>query len=271
MKFSVLLSLYHKENPEYLNASLESISKQSRKADEVVIVLDGPVGQELENILESWINQLPIKIIRLSENVGLGQALNEGLDNCTNEMIFRMDTDDICCGKRFEKQIDAFESDPKLVLLGGQIDEYDETMNNLLGIRKVPVGFDSIKKNAKFKNPFNHMTVAFKKTYVQAVGGYVHHSFMEDYNLWLRMIAANYKVDNLKDTLVLARTGRSMLERRKGIDYLKSEVKLFNLKNQLKLISPLVGAAILILRASPRLFPTSVLHVFYKIQRKGSK
>ncbi|MFK3662187.1 glycosyltransferase [Scandinavium sp. NPDC088450] len=267
MKFSVLLSLYFKEKPEHLDACFESIQNQSLKADEIVLVVDGPVGQELNEVVDKWALILPIKILRLSENVGLGKALNEGLDICSNDIVFRMDTDDICCSDRFKIQLNAFDSDNSLMLVGGHIDEYDEGMKFILGKRIVPIGYDTIKEKALFRSPFNHMTVAFKKSMVKNVGGYQHHLNMEDYNLWLRIIAAGYKVDNVNETLVKARTGNSMLGRRKGFDYVKSEFKLFKLKRKLNLQNYGYGMLIFLVRSFPRLLPTSILRFIYKFTR----
>ncbi|TBL83576.1 glycosyltransferase [Hafnia alvei] len=268
MNFTVLLSLYYKERPEFLDECFESIRNQSLKANEIVLVIDGPIGDELDNIVGKWEKKLQIKVLRLPINVGLGQALNKGIDYCTNEIIIRMDTDDVCCDDRFKKQIEVLKKHEELVLLGGHIEEYDENLQLLLGKRSVPIGYNLIKKKSEFKNPFNHMTVAFKKSRIQQVGGYQHHAMMEDYNLWLRVIAANYKVDNIDTVLVKARTGSSMLRRRKGIEYIKSEFLLFKLKRKLKAQPLLLGLFVFIMRSITRVLPSALLRICYKTQRK---
>lgn len=268
MNFSVLLSLYYREKAEYLNDCLKSIDEQSLKSNEVVIVLDGPVGQSLIDVIEKWSCTLPIKLLKLSVNVGLGQALNQGLEICTNDIVLRMDTDDICLKDRFKLQVERMEQDEELMLLGGCIAEYDESLSTFLGNRVVPNDFDAIRKQVVIKNPFNHMTVVFRKQAVLSVGGYKHHAFMEDYNLWLRVIAAGYKVENLDVILVKARTGNAMLLRRKGIEYIKSEIELFKLKRKLKLQSFAMCSTILALRTIPRILPPFLLRVCYKLQRK---
>lgn len=268
MKFTVLLSLYFKEKPEYFEACLESINNQTLRATEVVIVIDGHIDNELNDIIGKWNGTLPIKVLRLAENVGLGNALNKGLEICSNDIVIRMDTDDICCLNRFELQLAELYNDDSLVLLGGHIEEYSEKFDTYLGKRIVPIGDELIKRKAVIKNPFNHMTVAFRKSAVQAVGGYKHHSMMEDYNLWLRIIAANYKVGNLDAVLVKARTGNAMLLRRRGVDYIASEYALFKLKKELKLQSLPLNLIILLARSLPRLMSTSLLRFFYKTQRQ---
>ena len=267
MKFTVLMSLYYKENPEYFDQCLNSIKNQTVQADEIAIVIDGPIGDNLHKVIDFWRTCLPIKTLQLDRNVGLGQALNKGLAICANDLVFRMDTDDICYPKRFSLQLKAFEENENLMLLGGHIEEYNERFDILLGKRMVPIGNDAIRKRAVLKSPFNHMTVAFRKAAVQSVGGYQHHALMEDYNLWLRMIASKYFVDNLDVVLVKARTGESMLRRRNGLNYIASEYKLFKLKRELKLQSLIGSVAILFLRSIPRLMPASILKFIYKTQR----
>ncbi|MEJ5071357.1 glycosyltransferase [Enterobacter ludwigii] len=268
MEFSVLLSLYYKETPAFLEACFESINNQTLKASEVVLVIDGQIGTELEETVDKWTRILPLRLLRLPVNVGLGEALNKGLSVCSNEIVFRMDTDDICCIDRFSMQAEAFTIDEELTLVGGHIDEYDENMNVFLGERRVPVGYEYIKRKVLFRSPFNHMTVAFKKSAVRQVGGYKHHLHMEDYNLWLRIIAAGYKVNNLDKVLVKARTGSSMLHRRKGMSYVKSEFILFKLKYALKLQNYYNGFLVFVARSFPRVLPVSLLRVIYKMLRK---
>lgn len=268
MNFSVLLSLYHKENAVYLNECLQSIYNQSVKSNEIVIVYDGFIGEELCDVVEKWSTMLPIKLLRLDKNVGLGIALNYGLELCSNDIVLRMDTDDICVRDRFRLQVERLEKDQELTLLGGHIEEFDESLTIHLGKRIVPTTYAEIKKRISFKNPFNHMTVAFRKSAVCTVGGYQHHVFMEDYNLWLRIFAAGYKVENLDIVLVKARTGTSMLFRRKGIGYIKSEILLLKLKRKLKVQSLLSAIFVLILRSIPRILPASILRICYNFQRK---
>lgn len=268
MNFSVLLSLYHREKASHLNECLQSIDSQSLKSNEIIIVLDGPVGKELCDVIDKWRATLPIRLLKLAENRGLGVALNKGLEFCSNEVILRMDTDDICTSERFRQQIDKLENDKELVLLGGHIDEFDEELTEPLGKRAVPIDYAAIKKQMAIKNPFNHMTVAFRRSAILAVGGYQHHAFMEDYNLWLRLISAGYKVENLDAVLVKARAGSSMLLRRKGIDYIKSEISLYKLKRKLQVQSLPIGLCVLILRTIPRILPALLLQFCYITQRK---
>lgn len=265
--FSVLMSLYIKENPIFLDDCLKSLYEQTVQADEVVIVLDGPITQSLRNVLDKWHLKLPIKLVPLPENVGLGAALNCGLDKCSYPIVARMDTDDICVAQRFELQLNEFLKNKELALLGGTISEFDGDVSNIIGKRTVESDFNKIKHLAKFRNPFNHMTVMFKKDAVLNAGGYVHHHVMEDYNLWLRMLSRNNIVSNLPDILVNARAGMGMLSRRRGYSYIKSELQLAKLKYKLG-IQNLPGViCVFFLRAAPRIMPGFIFKKIYDILR----
>lgn len=270
MKFSVLMSLYIKENPQFLRESLQSLVDQTYPADEIVLVLDGAITPELEQVLQQFSQQLPLNLVPLPQNVGLGKALNEGIKAARNEWLFRMDTDDICYPERFAKQVEFIEKNPDVVLFSTQIAEFDQDPSQILAVRNVPVGYDNIVAFNRMRSPFNHMTVAYKKSVLEEVGGYQHHLFLEDYNLWNRIIAKGYNVGNLPEILLYARTaGNAMFSRRRGWIYAKSEWKLYRLKQQLKIQSVLAGFATFVLRTLPRLLPVGLLKLLYKFLRKG--
>lgn len=182
--FSVLSSIYHKENPIYFNECMESIwDKQTFKPTEIVLVIDGPICELLQGCVNSWQERLPtvLRVVPLSENVGLGKALNVGLKHCSNEWVFRMDTDDICTSDRFEKQVGFINNNQNVVLFGGQVLEFENEPNDSQILKEVPTAFEDIKLFAQKRCPFNHMTVAYKKSVINKLGGYQHHLFMEDY------------------------------------------------------------------------------------------
>lgn len=264
--FSVLMSLYCKESPSALDQCFRSIwDFQIFKPLEVVLVLDGEIGQELENIVKKWQSKIgPIfKIVPLAENLGLGKALNIGLQHCTNKWIFRMDTDDICTPDRFEKQLNFINNNPDIVLFGGQVLEFDQNIGDAHVLKAVPTQHNEIKKFAGSRCPFNHMTVAYNKDIILQLGSYQHHSFMEDYNLWLRVIGAGHQVANLPEVILYARVGNGMHARRKGLEYIKSEYKLLKLKKDLKLQNPFYANILFLVRSAFRLMPSSVLGKIY--------
>ncbi|MEH6457521.1 MAG: glycosyltransferase [Cocleimonas sp.] len=261
------MSLYSKEKPRNLSECLESIKRQTVQPSEVVIVFDGPLTDELYLTVSSWSEILPIKIVRLKENVGLGKALDIGLRSCLNEMVARMDTDDICDHLRFSKQLIEFKKDPELVICGSNIDEYSEGMERIISSRKVPVNTGSIVLYSRLRNPFNHMTVMYKKRNILEAGGYVEHDFMEDYNLWLRLINNKVGMMNIELPLVKARAGHMMLGRRRGVKYIRSELKLLKLKREVYGYDNYITAYSM-MRCFSRLLPISVLGKVYKVSRK---
>ena len=276
MNFSLLMSLYIKESPEYLNDCFNSVfCNQTIKPKEIVLVLDGPITEDLSNIINFWSKKIKsiLKVIKLEQNVGLGNALNIGLRNCSNEWVFRMDTDDICMPDRFEKQLAFIESNPDVVLFGGQVLEFENEPNDFQVLKSVPTTNEEIRLFSQKRCPFNHMTVAYKKSIILELGGYQHHLFMEDYNLWLRVIGADYKVANLADVVLYARVGNGMHARRKGLEYIKSEKQLLNLKKDLKLQNPLYANMLFLIRSMFRLMPSALLGKIYNtfLRKKVSR
>ena len=274
--FSILVSIYHKELPEHFNACMESIwDHQTLKPSEIILVEDGPLTHELDLVIWEWKEKLGevLKITKLTQNVGTGKAKNIGLEQCTYEIVCIVDTDDISVTYRFEKQINELMLDPELVILGGQITEFIENIDSPSGMRRVPLKNLELCDYAKRQSPFNNMTIAYRKTKIIEVGGYQHHLWMEDYNLFLRVIARGYKIQNLPDVLVYARIDNGMHARRKGYEYIKSEKQLLNLKKELKLQSPIHANMLFLIRSAFRLIPSSILGKFYNIflRKKVSK
>ena len=221
-KFSVLMSLYLKEKPEYLNEALKSVINQTVKPNEIVIVYDGPITTELKSVVEQYVSNNPglIKIIDNPENKGLGLALADGVPQCTYELIARMDTDDICRKDRFEKQLEEFVKDPRLDICGSHILEFEEKEENIVARRRVPLVDKDIKEYQK-RDGFNHVSVMFKKKSVLAAGNYQSCLLMEDTLLWANMFMNGAKGKNIDDYLVYVRIGKDMYERRGGFDYYK--------------------------------------------------
>ncbi|WP_241575814.1 glycosyltransferase, partial [Rosenbergiella nectarea] len=245
---------------------LESLKNQTILAGEVILVLDGYVKDSLLEIVNDFKSVLNIKIVKISENVGLGKALNYGLQFCNYNYVARMDTDDICLPDRLEKQMLFLFQNPDIDILGTSIIEFDESDNKRK--KELPLSKDKIREFSKEKNPFNHMTVIFKKSAVNSAGGYMHHHYMEDYNLWLRMIHKNMNTANLRDVTVMARVGKSMLLKRRGLKYLFSEYTLFKLKNNLKITNFFSGLFIFFKRSLSRIIPVFLLRIAYNMNRE---
>lgn len=221
--FSVLMSVYMKEKPEYLEACFESLLAQTVQAQEWVVVEDGPLTDELYKVLDEYQGKYPelIKRVPLDENKGLGLALRTGVLQCSYDIIARMDTDDICVPERFEKQLDEFVRDESLDICGSHIIEFEGSIDNILSRRKVPLTNEEIVHYQRRRSAYNHMTVMFKKASVLKAGNYEHAPLMEDDMLWTRLILSGAKGKNIDDYLVYARTGLAMIDRRGGYAYFK--------------------------------------------------
>lgn len=220
-KFSVLMSVYFKENPEYFKKCLDSILSNTVLPDEIVIVKDGKLTDELEEVLLKYIRSSPqlYTVVPLETNRGLGLALAEGIMHCRYELVARMDTDDICREDRFEIQLKEFEADPELDICGSHILEFENDINNTVSKRMVPIDDEGIKLYQKRRDAFNHMTVMYKKSKVLQAGNYQSCMLMEDTYLWVNMFLAGCKAKNVDDFLVYVRIGKDMFERRGGLEY----------------------------------------------------
>ena len=220
-KFSVLMSLYIKEKPEYLRTCMDSIFTQTALPNEVVIVLDGPITEELQMVVDHYMQENPglIRLVPLEQNRGLGLALAEGIQHCRNELVARMDTDDICRKDRFEKQLAEFEKNPKLDICGSHIAEFESDPQVIKCVRKVPLENADIRRYQRKRDGFNHVSVMFKKSAVLAAGNYQHALLMEDTLLWANMFLNGAMGRNIDENLVFVRAGDEMIARRGGFGY----------------------------------------------------
>ncbi len=271
--FSVILPFYRGDKPEHLSKALDSLKTQSLRADEIVLIQDGPVAKELKDIALAYLEKMPeIKLEVLEENQGLSGALNAGIEVARNEWLARMDADDICLENRFKEQWAAIEKNPDLALLGSWIEEYDEEMLRSTGFRKVPEHHSEIFSFAKWRCPFNHMTVMYRKSALDKLGKYQNFGAVgDDYELWARFLVNGYVVANIPEVLVKARSGDSMISnRRRGMKYLRHEIREINALYRLGLLKPwhylfhFIGKSIL------RLAPAGLLRLFYHSLRNKS-
>ena len=225
-KFSVSMCVYKNDNPEHFRQALESIVNQTIKPNEIVLVIDGPIPYSIEEVIKSYEVKPYFKIIRLPKNVGHGNARRTGLENCSYELVALMDADDISIPNRFEKQIKCFAEDESISIVGGNIKEFIDSTDNVVGIREVPKNDADIKEYLKKRCPFNQVTVMFKSSKVNEVGGYIDWYQNEDYYLWVRMYQNKAVFMNVEECLVLVRVGDEMYQRRGGWKYFVSEAKL---------------------------------------------
>ncbi|MCC2596157.1 glycosyltransferase [Pusillimonas sp. MFBS29] len=262
--FSVLMSLYHKENPGYLHACFNSLLAQTLPATEIVLVFDGPIPRPLLAVVEQWMPRLPIRTVPLPENVGLGPALAQGLLACRYDLVARMDTDDLCEPERFRQQMDFLAQHPELALCGSAIVEIDPDTEAGLGTRTVPLSAEDIRARLPYRNPFNHMTVILRKDAVLAVGNYHNFPMMEDWYLWARLMYAGHAGANLPQCLVRARAGAQMLDRRGGLAYVKSEFLITRYFIAQGMTPFWKAWPIFLARSAARLVPTGARRAIYK-------
>ena len=218
MKYSVLMSVYYKEKADYFKSSLQSMFEQTCPPDQVVVVCDGPLTVELDDVLESFQKNYPqvLTIHRLEKNMGTGYAANTGLMLCRNELIAKMDSDDISYLDRCKKQLAEFEKDPTLDLLGGYISEFEFHISNITAIKKVPLSSKDILHYAKRRNPFNNATLMYKKDAAIKCGGYIRNTRCEDYDFVTRMMMSGAAVKNIPECLVYYRLDAGAYERRRN-------------------------------------------------------
>lgn len=239
MSFSVLLPVHGADNAEHFRAALHSISAaQTLKPSEIVIVKDGPLGDRIDSVLHQADPEVRaiLKEVVLPASVGLAQALNHGLAECSFDLVARMDSDDISTPERFEEQVNFMSSRPFVQVCGTNIEEYDETMTNRLGARRVPNTQEAILKFAKSRSPFNHPSVMYRRTAVLAVGGYPNYRKAQDYGLWIRMIEQGYQMENLDRVLVKMRAGPDFFARR-GATHALYFSKIYRTAYRIRLIS----------------------------------
>lgn len=225
-KYSVLMSLYIKEKPEYLRLSIDSMLKQTVMPEEIVIVKDGPLTAELEEVLMRYQSNHPklFHIVASKKNIGLGRALNLGLENCKNELVARMDTDDISLPERCERQLLAFDTDKDLDIVGTMVDEFCHNPNEMISSRIVPTTPAEIYEFAKRRSAFNHPTVMYKKSKVLECGGYGDLRRNQDVDLFGRMLFAGCRAENLDKSLLLFRSNESLSKRRRSWENTKSYI-----------------------------------------------
>lgn len=228
LKYTVLMSVYYKEKPEYLSLSIESMLNQTVKPDEFIIVKDGPLTTELDEVINNFVTAYPkmFNIIANETNLGLGPALAKGIENSKNELIARMDSDDYVVSTRCEKQLEKFREDPKLGMVGSYEAEFVDTVDNVISIHRVPSENDEIERFMHRRCSVLHPTVMYKKSAVLKSGNYQSVLLYEDYDLFARMVLEYHiKSYNIPEPLYYIRTSEDFFKRRGGIKYAKTVLK----------------------------------------------
>ena len=238
IKYSVLMAVYKSENAVNFDAAIESMLKQTIAPSDFVIVCDGPLNDELNEVITHYekAEHSIFNIVRLSNNEGLGNALNIGLSLCKYDFVLRMDSDDIAINNRAEIELKALEEGYDIV--GGYVAEFEDgNEDKIIGIRKVPLNQKDIYMFVKKRTPFNHPSVAYKKEFIISSGNYSKLRKSQDWELWVRCICNNAKVKNFDHIFIKMRSGKQLRKRRGGKLYMQCQTYILKEMKSLNMIS----------------------------------
>lgn len=269
---SFLIPVYAGADATQFAHTLDSLWAQTRPADEVVVVEDGPLTAELNELLDSsQAVHTELRRVRLARNQGAGPALQAGLNTITTDFIARIDADDLAYPERIEKQLAYFAAHPELAVLGTHVTEFDDDAFTQTGdlqqaigkVRTLPETHAEIQKYARINTPVNHPSVMMRTAVVKAAGGYqrVHH--MEDYDLWARLLSTGAKFHNLAEPLTYFRTSESQFARRTGKGMFAAERQMQRNLVSYGLISRPRSWMNLAMRTAYRLLPAQTLRAVY--------
>ena len=264
---SILMSVYKSEKPAFLNRALQSVwDDQSLKPDKIVLVQDGPVGEELSEVLSQWKEKLGDNLCLLKNeiNLGLTKSLVKGLSQISTKYVARMDSDDISMPNRCELELNIINKN-NVDIVSGTLLEFDRNVDNILNSRQLPEENEEIIKFAKSRCPFNHPCVMYKKSKVIEAGEYQDFHFLEDYYLWIRMIQIGAIGYNISTPILWMRAGSDMYKRRAGIKYVKSQNRLFKYMYKTKFISLTQYIKMTLIRTIVSLMPNGFRTIFYKV------
>ena len=264
IEFSLLLCTYKNDNPMHLNECLDSILSSTIQPSEMIIVKDGPLTQELDEVLTRTVFPFETNTIQLPNHQTQGLARREGVLAAKHNWISLMDSDDVLVPDRFEIQLASIDENPEIDIVGGQIAEFDTSPTKTHSVRKVPTSHTEIVSYAKKRNPFNAMTVMFKKRLALLSGNFRYFPGFEDYDLWVRMMKNGAFCQNCKEVLVYVRTGEGMYKRRRGLHYIRRELRMQILLMRTGMTTKQQFVKNLLVRIPSRLLSTRTLERLYK-------
>ena len=273
--YSVLMSFYKNDLPNDLHRAINSILLQTLPPEQFIIIQDGPVSLELTNVCSKFESEFPglFEMIILPENLGLGKALQAGLRNCRNELVARMDADDISLPNRMELQCEYLNQNKGICVVGSYIAEFETSPDTIERFRTVPTNSEATRRVAVYRNPLNHQTVMFRRDQVLAAGGYLDMPGFEDYYLWVRLLLRGEKIENIALPLVKAKTN-NLIERRHGVAYIKNEINFIKTLNRLNFINLLTSILLIcsrsVIRALPKKLSTIIYYQLLREQKSSS-
>lgn len=258
------MSVYFNDSVLAITEAVHSLLNQSLLPNEIIIVIDGPIPDILDKLINEFSKNEIIRIIRLKLNIGPGRSKDVGIKKAKYPLIAIMDSDDISIKERFKIQIEKF-CDDQIDVVGGWIEEFDKNTGDLRQVRKVPLDYTDIISFSKWRNPINHVSLIFKKEAYQEVGGYSSIRTCEDWDLIIRMIQRGIIIKNIPEILVKVRTGNDMLKRRVSLSHLKDEINLFYNMYLMKHINLFQLFANILIRAGVHCIPSRLIYLFYRL------
>lgn len=260
---SVLMSIYKGDDPIYLDQALESIVHQSRPAEEIVLVQDGPLLEDQAKVVSKYMNST-FKIVDLETNRGLALALREGLEQCSYNYVARMDSDDISHRDRFKEQFSFLQTHPEVDVVGSSIQEFNFKIDDLMAVRQLPESHEELSFYSKRRSPVNHASVMYKRDAVLAAGNYQNFLWNEDYHLWSRMLLNGSKFANMNAPLLYVRGGTDMYKRRGGFRYALQDIKLQMFFLKIGFVGFFTALTNMCIRVPVRIFPNRLRAWFYE-------
>ncbi|MEX2594830.1 MAG: glycosyltransferase [Anditalea sp.] len=260
---SCLISFYEKDDPVFLDEAFQSILGQTHRASEVVLVQDGPVTDELHEVVSKWKNQLPIRHFINKTNLGLGRSLTLGIKKCKGEIVARMDADDICHPERFEKQMKFLMEHPDISVVGSWIAEFEGSISNIRSYRELPASHKELFSFARKRCPLNHPTVMYRKAHILQVGNYDKFKNQQDYHLWVRLLNEGYKISNIQESLLYMRISSDLFKRRGGWKYFMIEWEVQRDFLKMSFIGPVEFIRNIFVRGVVRMLPNFVREKIY--------
>ena len=264
--YSVLMSVYRNEKPSILEQSMQSIYDQTVPTDDFVLICDGPLTKRLDDVISEMKKKFGkrLNVIKHDENHGLGYCLRAGIPEFKNDLIARMDSDDISRKDRCEKELEIFTKNPKVSVVGGLVGEFAVTIDEVKSIRKVPEANEEIIKFVKWRSPMNHPSVMFRKKDILAVGNYPEVRKCQDWYLWTNLLMNGYQLYNIQDILVYMREDKTTFKRRSGWQYFKIQKQLYNNMRKKNFISIPQYAAAVSVRFCSAMAPNSIRQALFK-------
>lgn len=238
-RFSVSMCVYGRDNAQYFDEALNSVYSQTLVPDEVVLVVDGPVPEMIDQVIGKYEKKHNMKVFRLEKNMGHGIARREGFNQCQYDYIAIADADDINVADRFEKQIQLFKSDPSLGAVSSNCCHFSKSIDEIINVEELPSSDEDIKKYLRRRCPICQPSVMLSKKAVEEAGGYLDWYHAEDYYLWIRMYLNNCRFANIPETLLYLRTTEQQMNRRGGMKYFTSMAKLYIYMFNHKVIGPI--------------------------------